>query len=426
MKHLFLSLSLVAILPLGLSACQSETVSETVTCALKDVRVDCLLERAQTVLDSVEDDFTWASSAAELAIAYGVSGKPEQSRALINIAIEKTADITDAKKREAAYLEILSAIAELPKDEMALDWVQKIASATATLEGRTKAEIMGKSIVINAVHNDIDGSLIQAKNLPHDTDVEGYAKVITLRKIANIAAKAGELETAYKAVESITMSLDYYKSMARSDVARLAYKAGDKDSAERLLEEADPIARSLGNGYFVGAALRDIGYSYQTFGDVDKAKTYFDQALEATATAEKQNEKARATSRVATRLSDAGLSSQTTDVLHKAANFAKDIETDIMKSYSYYEIAGAAGLSGQFDLSRGWIDNVPDTPMGSTSSIKGAAKRDLAWGLTRYGQAENALDVIDDIEAKREKIHALSRMIRLLQNPKMEALPRYL
>lgn len=426
MKLQLISLILTLTVSASFVACQPSPTSTPLTCTRTDISLPCLLKYTQTVLYETPDHFSWISGASELAVAYDVTGHLEQSRALITDAVEKAKTIEDIKQRGTALSEILTAIAALSKTENTSIWIQDIAFIAADLEGRAKADINGKMIVAKAIHNDKKTAHQEALKLPQVTDVEGYAKAVTLRKIANIFAKSGDLETAREAINSITMSIDYYKSMVRSDVARHAYKAGDISTAETLLNEADPIARSLDNGYFSGAALRDIGYSYEVMQKFEISQNYFSESIKATAISDKPNEKARSTSRIATRLSDAGLSSQTPDILVQAAMFADEIKIDTMKSYSYYEISGAAAMSGQFNLAKDWLKYVPDIAMGSTSSIRNAAKRDLAWGLTRYGKTKEALEIVNSISTDREKLQALSRMIRVLKNPGMEALPRYL
>jgi len=405
MKLQLISLILTLTVSASFVACQPSPTSTPLTCTRTDISLPCLLKYTQTVL-----------GASELAVAYDVTGHLEQSRALITDAVEKAKTIEDIKQRGTALSEILTAIAALSKTENTSIWIQDIAFIAADLEGRAKADINGKMIVAKAIHNDKKTAHQEALKLPQVTDVEGYAKAVTLRKIANIFAKSGDLETAREAINSITMSIDYYKSMVRSDVARHAYKAGDISTAETLLNEADPIARSLDNGYFSGAALRDIGYSYEVMQKFEISQNYFSESIKATAISDKPNEKARSTSRIATRLSDAGLSSQTPDILVQAAMFADEIKIDTMKSYSYYEISGAAAMSGQFNLAKDWLKYVPDIAMGSTSSIRNAAKRDLAWGLTRYGKTKEALEIVNSISTDREKLQALSRMIRVLKN----------
>lgn len=426
MKLYVLSVVLGLSISMGVSSCNAPTEPKTIFCSQTDKSIPCLLKLGQTTLDETIDDFSWASGAAELAIAYDVSGQSEQAEDLITRAIARAKTIEDLSKHRNALSEILTALAALSKSNKALAWLEDIAPLTADFPEAAKADIAGKTIIVRAIHAEPKTAFAEALDMAEESDVQAYAKAITLRKLANIFAKSGDLKAAREAVNAITMSIDYYQSMVRADVARHAYKAGDADFAVTLLNEADPIARSLENGYFSGAALRDIGYSYQKMNQPKKAQSYFAQALEATAIADKQNEKARSTSRIATRLADAKLLSQTPSVLKQAAAFANDIQAGRMKSYSYYEISGAAAMAGQFGLAEDWLNEVPDIPMGSTSSIKEAAKRDLAWGLTRHGNTDKALEVVRSINADREKLHAISRIIRVLNNPDMEALPRYL
>jgi len=411
---------------IGLTNCHKAETITSVTCSETDISIDCLLLSAQNTLDKAEDAFIFASGSAELAVAYDVSGRHEEAANLISEAIERASAIEDIKKKGSAFGEIMTAIASLSNTNHANKWAASILAKSTDLEERTVADISAKAVVTRGVHGDVKAAYQEAMNLPQTSQIEGYAKAIALRKFASLLAKKGDFESAQDAVNAVTMSIDYYKALVRTDVARIAHDKGNNEVAENLLNEAIPIARSLENGYFSGAALRDVAFSYHGMGQEDKAQSFFTEALEATGNADKQNEKARATSRIATRLADAGLKNNTKPVLEKAAAFAKDIESDVMQSYSYYEIAGSAGISGQFDLAKKWLENVPENPMGSTSSIHSAAKRDLAWGLTRYGKTKEALEVVNTIKAPREKIHSLSRMVRVLKDPKMEALPRYL
>lgn len=416
-----------AVLCLNLAACQGAPAPEAqLSCEQTPAAIHCILQNADEALALTDDAFDRVSGAAELAIAYDTAGEYEQASVLIDTAIATVTLIEDTKQRGSALSEILTAIADMQATPKAADWVVQVKLLSDGLDAAKQADLTAKSIIVEAVHHNAVLALDRAIALPHAQDLEANAKAITLRKIAGVLAAAGDFKNAQRGIDAVTMSIAYYQAMVRSDVARYAVKAGRVDLADRLLSEADTIARGLDNGYFIGAALRDIGFSYFVMGNEASAGVYFEDAREAARGADKQNEKARAVSRIATRLSDAGFYGEASPVISESIALATDIESDLMKGYSYYEIAGAASFSGDFETARMLIRNVPDNPLGSTASVRSAAMRDLAWGLARHGEVTEAVTTALAIETQREKIHALSRIVRLLTEPGMAALPRYL
>lgn len=416
-----------ALLFASLAACQGASTPEAQpSCTQNLAAIHCILQNADEALAATGDAFDRVSGAAELAVAYDAAGEYAQAVVLIDTAIANVTLIEDAKQRGNALSEILTAAADITTTPNAPDWLAQVKLLTDGLDEAKQADLTAKSVIVEAVHQNAAMALDRAVGLPQAQGFEANAKAITLRKIAGVLAAAGDFENAQRGVDAVTMSIAYYQAMVRSDVARYAAKAGRADLAERLLSEADTIARGLDNGYFIGAALRDIGFSYSAMGNEASAAAYFVDACAAAKTAEKQNEKARAVSRIATRLSDAGLYNEASPILSESIALASNIESDLMKGYSYYEIAGAASFSGDFETARMLIQNVPGDPLGSTTSVNSAAMRDLAWGLARHGEIVEAVATARAIETQREKIHALSRIVRLLAEPDMPALPRYL
>ncbi len=420
------SMALFVILSL-LSACVSiPTLKSAASCTIDASSQSCILETASILLADTQDNFDSTSAAAELAIAYDVASKPEQASSLITQAIKNSSNIEDLEKRGSALVEIITAISTLKPKNSANQWLHQIQALSADLPEATKANITAKTIIADAVHEDLTSALNAARALPQANDTQENYKAVTLRKIADLLAKDGDFYNSRSAIDAITMSIAYYQAMAQSDVARTAYKARRTDLTKALLEEAEVIARAQDDGYFIGAVLRDIAYDYQIMGDTEKASRYFKDALAACATAKSPNARARSTSRIATRLADAKLVGQSRAILDDAVAFSTDISSETTKGYTYYEIAGSAAFSGEFDIAKTLIELTPDAPLGAASSMKNAAKRDLAWGLARYGKLDEALSVTQSINSPRERIHALSRIVRLLYDPEMNALPRYL
>lgn len=435
--HMFKALPIATTVLLLLTGCQTGAADavksagnnapqSSQNCIESEAPARCLLRLVDAELATASDAFTWASAASELAIAYDTLGQVDKSAALIAEALTKNKDVADAKKRGALLIEILAAIAEIQEHPDAASWLGQIEQNVSGLPESSQVNVRAKLLIADAVHKDAKQALTESILLPQDTELSANYKAVTLRKIAGILAKKNDFLSARKAIDAITMSIVYYQSMVRSDVARYAHKAGNVPFANTLLAEAEPIARSQDNGYFRGAALRDIGYSYFKMGKVEKSKPYFKDALAATALAKSPNEQARSTSRIATRLADAGLQAQSLPILNDSIAFAENVKSETTKGYTFYEIAGAASFSGEFELARKLLARVPDSPLLSTSSMHGAAQRDLAWGLARHKQFDEALSLAKSIKSPREKIHALSRIVRLLNGPDMKALPRYL
>ncbi len=411
-------------------ACESQPFPRPIACDVASIEIQCVAQQAYDFLETIEDSYVKISGLSEFAIAVdtAIDAPIEQAEAvdLIQKAIEEFDYIADVKQKSAALSEILVTLGELSKDKFILDLRDDILAKSAGMEASVLIDAAAKSVLITARHDDLGKALNGAHNLPESQSLEENAKAIVLRKLAGKFAEKGDFETAREVIQSITMSITYYQAMARIDVARLAFQADKAKLAEELLAEADEIARAQDNGYFIGAALRDIGYSLLLIDENDRANIYFTDARQAASKAKKQNEKARATSRIATRLSDAKAYNQTAEVLEYAVELAGQIESPRMQGYSYYEISGSAAFSGEFDLARRMIELVPEKPLGMATTLKSAAMRDLAWGYARHGHTAKALQICREISDPREKMQAYSRVLRLMKNLGLEAPSRYL
>ena len=209
-------------------------------------------------------------------------------------------------------------------------------------------------------------------------------------------------------------------------MAELAFAADNDALAERLLTEADSIARAQDDGYFVAGALRDIGKAYYRGGNREIAMRYFTDAHAATGRAKSPQHKARSLSRVGTGLSDCGLYADAKRVIPAAREWAEQAKAPVFNNWAFYEIAGSAAFAGDFDTASELLAVIPDMKFSNATSLKAATQRDVAWGMARHGQLDGAVAMSTSIEKPRERVQALSRVVRLMVDPKMDAFPRYL
>lgn len=412
---------------LSLGACVSQDrPAPDLNCSIDPAQPYCVLERGYGLLQSEQDGAVWVNGAAELAQGYDRLGRSQRAYQLLQQAIQRAGEIEELKRRKGAYSDILVSSAALEPNASMLDIARVVFDNAEQFDALDRADLEAKYAITLAVHESGDAGLQAALSLPQTNAYDTNYKAVALRKIAQILAKNENLGAARQTIAEITMSISYYQALARTDVAREAFAQGDTQLALTLIEEADIIARAQENGYFVGAALRDIAYSLHLAGLSDQADQYFDEAIRAAKLADEQNEKARATSRIATRLADAGLVSDARPLLDEAIALSKDIETGPRLGFTQYEIAGAAAFSGAFELSRSLIELTPDAPLGDAQSMKSAAQRDFAWGLARFGQTDAALTTCDQIKTQREQIQCFARVARVIWDPEQVAPPRYL
>lgn len=418
---------------LGLQACADNKTTTAqmeflqVDCEPSSTSVRCLLESAGATLMTIEDGFDWVTSAAELAIAMDSVGDNERAWSLMSDAVDRLVGIDDTKKRGTAIADIALALKSFKKNDNAKAIINSLRDRMVLLgAGGVKTDIECKLVTAIAIHESPQKARKLALALSQEDDTANAYRGRTQREIAAIFAKKGDFEAAMAMLDEITADFDYYKAIAHTDVMSAAAKAGKSDIVMSLKDEAESIANSQENSYFSAGILRDIGHSFFTLGDARQGKMYMDKALNAAKAAPKFQEKARSTSRIATRLSDVNQLDETSTILAGALALALQEESELMQNYSFYEIVGSAAFSGNMDMAKTLLEDLPPAPFGSASSLKAAGQRDLAWGLVRSGKTEQGIAVASAITAPREKVHAFSRIIRLLENPKMDPLPRYL
>lgn len=416
----------------GLAGCNSQSSNnDSATmqnaCIVNDVRQRCILESAALVLSRIEDPFTWVTSAAELAIAYDANGDSQRAWTLFQQALARTSQIADVKKHNTALSDIALALSKVSFSTAATDVIDELERHASTLEDTDKlTDIKGKLLTARAIQGDVLVAFELATRLPAESAAQDAFKGRTLREIAAVFARQGDYNSALIAINSIKANFTYYAAIARTDVAAIAIKDGKKEFATSLLQDAEQIGLMQNNGYFSAGVLRDIGYSYVLAEEPPLATGYFNDAREAARNANSFQERARAMSRIATKMSDGRQMQDVAEILQESLVLARQEKSEMMRNYALYEIAGSASFSQQFKLSQQLVDEIPDTPFGSAGSLKSASQRDLAWGLVRTGNTTGGLIAAHAIGSKREKVHALSRIVRLLNEPEMVALPRYL
>lgn len=411
------------------SAYSTPAASETATeiCRADSVTTSCMLQSGESEFLELADDQQWIDAASEFAVALNAAGQREVARTYLDRAAAKARSLDSAVAQISAAIAIGEAAALTKNLDIAIDLMVFGENQAVLAEVSSKRnELLAKLASLHAAVGNSGAALVKALALPQTEEDHAAFKARALREIAAYQATAQDFEAAEQTLAKISMGLTYYQSTARSDVASLAFRAGQTERGLRLLSEAETIARNQENGYFGAGALRDIAIAYIDGGFPEKAKKRFQEAKAAARNGDSNQEKARALSRVATGLTDRGLYSETDDYFAEALEFADQAQSPAYQDFAKYEIAGSAAFAGNFEMAYQLVETLPDTKFGSTSSLKAATQRDIAWGLAKHGRIQDAGNLIRSIAPARERIMALSRIVRLLINPKMEAFPRYL
>ncbi|MEO9467989.1 hypothetical protein [Parasphingorhabdus sp.] len=424
--------SILTSVTLGLSGCQTlpdvaSATEQPSDCETGNVSANCLLHSAASAFSEIDNDAHWINAAAEYAVALHVNGEDQVARKYLEQAAEKVKLLDGVQSQISAAAEVGKSAAEAGQDDIAsglMDWGE--SQAEKLEENAKKYDLLGKLASVRAAIGEAGLALSKVQAFPETSDNHSSFKARTYREIAVHQAKAGNFDAAEETIARMTMGLTYYQSTARSDVALLALEVGDQKRAMKLTREADVIARAQDNGYFFAGALRDIGVVYARAGEKDKASQFFEDAKAGARTGNSNQERARALSRIATSLADIKLYTDTGAIFAEALTFAKQAKSPLFENFCNYEIAGSAAFAGEFDTANGLAAILPETKFGSTSSLRAVTQRDIAWGLAKHGRLKDAHQLIQTISPARERIMAISRVVRLLKYPDMEAFPRYL
>lgn len=429
MKSGFLALSIL------LAACSdneqntslvSDKTSDIDCAQSQDIKAACVAQAAHQSLNELEGTDLWADAAIELARAYIAIGKTQPASDLLTQVLAQQDIAGDA----LTDLTLKTSVAQANADMGAYDKAEALMrsaliAAYALDEGAKKWDVVGKISSALAASSALDDALEVTSNMPEDDYATSAYKARTYREIAAIAAKNGDFEQANTILAYMTMGLPYYRATARTDIAMSAAKAGAPQWVEPLLDDAATLAAGFENGYFIAGALREVGEVYAYMGNQAAAMRFFNDALIAAKTAPSKQEQARAISRVSTGMSDYGYNEEAEKALSEALLIATGIESESLKNWSMYEIVGAMGFAGDIARAKSQLSDIPAIAFGSAKSLAAVTQRDVAWGMARSDRRA-ALGFAAAIPTPRERVQALSRIARLIADPKMVALPRYL
>lgn len=388
----------------------------------------CFADAAHEMLETIQDPNARRDGAIEVSLALHAAGRGDEAAAMLTMEWQQLELVEQDPLHHLSALSTLAVAAKKAGNvALARDIAKQAVAYGGTIEDTPKKwDSLGKLATVFIASGDTQAAQELVSHMPQSDYTYSAYKARSIREAAAQLAKQGAIESAVSWIMQITMGLPYYQATARTDVAQFAMAADKPMIAERLIAEAAKMAPTFENGYFVAGALREIGEVYGSAGDSEKATEYFENAFSAAQLAPSKQEAARAVSRVSTGLADHGYYATAVKYLVRSTEIAEDIEADNLKNWTRYEIVGSLAFSGEFERATRLLKSVPKERFASTESLHSAAARDLAWGFARHGRIEEAVSQLQEIETTRERVQALSRIVRVMANPDMQALPRYL
>lgn len=409
----------------GVSGLVNGAERDANTC-VSDPDAGCLLAVAEVDLQTIDDDREWVTAVSELAVAAVEIGQTEHALRLLNRVGDRAQNFEPAEK--AGALHELSHAFRVSGAEYRATVLLDEAEAARALVGdpHKQADLRGKWIVLRAKEGDLSGAVRAALVMSQADDNLAAYKARTLHELAPLQAQVGDFDAALETLAAITMSISYYQAVARSDVAAIAGAAGKRDVADAQFRRAEDVARAQSDGYFVAGALRQIGDGYSRLSQPDVASGYFTDAAAGARTAKTVQERARALSRVATSLADHTRYDDARRLVKEAIEMATDESSEPLRAWAFYEIAGAAAFSGDFASANEALDEIAPSVAFSGVAVRSAAQRDVAWGYARHGRLDAAMATAMGIVTARERVQAYARIVRLIADSDMAALPRYL
>ena len=418
-----LQIAFVALLVAPTLAAGAE--GDATNCA-SDPDVDCILTAAEADLPLIDGHRAFVTAVSEIAIAAAEAGQPKRMAGLLDQAQERALELEPADKASALH-EIANALAVSGSAASAAALLDEAQALEALVEDAHKrADLGGKRIVLQARHGDLSGALRAALEMAQGDDNLAAYKARTLHELAPLQAQAGDFDAALETLAAITMSIAYYQAVARADVAAIAGGAGEHELAESQFSLAEEVARAQSDGYFIAGALRQIGDGRSRLGQTETAKTFFSDAADGARTANTVQEQARALSRVATSLADHGMFDDARGLVEDASSIADSEASEMLRAWAFYEIAGAAAFAGDFAGAAESLQQVAPAVEFSGVPVVSATQRDIAWGYARHGRLDAAIATAQSIGTPRERVQAYARVVRLMADPDMTALPRYL
>lgn len=387
----------------------------------------CLVEMAVSLSEKLPISVARAQVSIEIAYAQHAMGNAEAAHDILTHASSLSFSFDDPEDKAAVLLSVAEAQAGTGASNQARKSVQQALAfehEMPTALGRSN--LIGTAAKIYARVGDFDMALGLVNGHPESESGLASIKARTFHDIGPLQAKAGFIDAGLETVRRATMGLQYYRASALTDIAKVSFDMGDDDQANALLAEAQQIAVSLDDGYFVAGALRHVGEAAFHGGLIDRARDAYEAAVEGTRSQPMGQARARALSRAATAMAESGFNEQALGVLAEAVDVAKAEENEAMRQYARYEIAGAFAFAGAIQLAVDIAIALPDTAFSSAHSLRGVTVRDVAWGEAKYVDPVNAVARALKINSTREKVMALSRIARVLVDPEMKSLSRYL
>lgn len=418
-------ITLFAFLICFLQGCTSASMESPRAACDAAVTVACLIELAEQDAARISDPNDRVTAMLEIATAQFAAGLDERAAASILGAQRQASSIGDASTRTKAQVLLQATSASLAcvaytSHGDARDGVLAQDNADNV------ADSLGKLIVAAARCGDSKQSIDDAHAMQQSTDMLASYKARTLHELAPVVARQQSLAAAAALLQSIDMGLPYYRAVAGNEVARIAVEQGDLELAQQLLRTTEQLADVEQNGYFKAGMYREAAATYHVMGSAERSQQLFQQAIDATELAPSAQHRARSLSRVATVLSDFKRFSTARSVFPLSMSIAQTIESEQLRSWAFYEIAGGAAFSGDFATAMSALNEIPGELEMGGSRLQSATQRDVAWGYAKHGERQVALQLVLGIETPRERVQALSRIARLLADANMHALPRYL
>jgi len=412
-----------------LSGCNNSAVKSkpAVDCVKNPVESACILSLAKTTLAEIESPDDWITGAAEYAEALNSAGRVDDAHQILLQTEDRVDKIETSAKKITALNSIASGLISIDQRAASINLLDRALKLTEGIETESQRwDKRGKLISSKFKANSSLQILNSISDMPETTENLAAFKARTLKEVAETQSVSGQILDAKNTIDQMTMGLTYYKSTALSHVAQQALQHDQMKLAFKMLEEAEKIARSQTDGYFIAGAIREAGKAYLRAGETARALDLFKEAEVATLKGRTPQHRARSLSRIATSLSDCNMFENAKSLLRESIMRAEKETSEIMQPYAFYEIAGSAAFSGDFDTAQELLSRIADEPFGDATSLMGATQRDVAWGLAKHGKIREAIDLASSISTPRERIQALSRIIRIIHDEDMQALPRYL
>ena len=387
----------------------------------------CFLSSANDRLARMPKGSDWLLAALELAGAWGEVGSRTQAEQLF----QETENYLHRQRNPSELLSgrtflataYLSTGNKTKAEKVARDAL-KVSNQVENLgkrwDGFAKAAVL---LAEAGFSSDAFGVIL---SMPETDDTLASYKARGLHELARVQAAANDFDGAVVTLDSMTMGLTYYSAVAHAYVAEIAQSAGRGQLATQLIEKAQVIGSSQNDGYFIAGALRRVGSVYAKWGQLAQAELLYELALGGARQVPAPQRKARAISRIATAMADFNLYAQAMTLIPEAVDVAQVEPSDSLRHWTHYEIAGSAAFSGDFGQAKRLLSRIPMDVDFSGANLLAATKRDVAWGYAKHADYKNALDLALSIHSGRAQVQALTRIARIINNPQMKALPRYL